>query len=119
MAHLRSLPRVDGAHVFAGRGTEHARMSKTIASIFDAAGLSDARGHDLRRTFASMAAGLEYSDATIGELLGHARQGVTSRNYIRRPDDALIQAATRTARVIENALDGAEAAVVDLSEARR
>ncbi len=72
MAHLRSLPRVDGAHVFAD-AERSMRVSKTIASIFDAAGFSDARGHDLRRTFASMAAGLEYSDATIGELAMRVR----------------------------------------------
>jgi len=118
--HLRKLSRVEGTpFVFAGRGTEHARMSKTIAAIFDAAGLKDARGHDLRRTFASEAADLGYSDATVGELLGHARQGVTARHYIRRPDAALVEAATRTAQVIANALAGVEADVVELHGARR
>jgi integrase len=69
--------------------------------LFDAAGLSDARSHDLRRTFGSIAADEGYSDATIAELLGHARRGVTHRHYIRRPDAALIAAADRvSARIV-------------------
>ncbi len=53
-----------------------------------------------------------YGDATIGELLGHARRGVTARHYIRRPDAALIAAAGRVAQRIKDQMAGAEAAVV-------
>jgi integrase len=114
--HLRSLPRLHDEFVFPGQGGDKgADLKKQIAALFDAAGLKDARSHDLRRTFASIAADLGYSDATIGELLGHARRGVTSRHYIRRPDAALVEAATRTAQVIANALDGREAEIVELS----
>ena len=113
--HLRSLPRLHDEFVFPNRGgSGGADLQKPIAEIFDAAGLKDARGHDLRRTFASTAAGAGYSDATVAELIGHAKQGVTERHYVRRPDAALIEAATRTARVIANALDGVEAEVVDI-----
>jgi integrase len=80
-------------------------LKKSIAAIFDAAGLRDARSHDLRRTFGSVAADEGYSDATIAELLGHAQRSVTARHYIRRPDAALIAAADRIADTIAASLD--------------
>jgi integrase len=85
-----------------------AHLKKPIAKIFDAAGLADARSHDLRRTFASTAAEEGYSEATIGELLGHSRRGVTERHYIRRPDAALLAAADRVSSRIAALLDGEE-----------
>jgi integrase len=104
---LETLPRGESEYVFPNRGrTGSADLKKRIAGIFDAAGLADARAHDLRRTFASLAAEEGYSDATIGELIGHARRGVTSRHYIRRPDAALIAAADKVAERIAGALDG-------------
>ena len=105
--------------VFPGRGGNRpADLKKSIAAIFDAAGLADARGHDLRRTFATVAAEAGYSDATVGELIGHAKRGVTERHYIRRPDSALIAAATRASQTIANALGGRDAEIVELNEAR-
>jgi integrase len=93
--------------VFPNRnGTGSADLKKAIAALFDEAGLKDARSHDLRRTFASAAAELGYSDATIAELIGHARRGVTERHYIRRPDAVLIAAADRVAAQIEAAMEG-------------
>jgi len=90
--------------------TEHAGWYETVAAgydapLFDAAGLAGVRSHDLRRTFASVAADQGYSDATIGELLGHARRGVTARHYIRRPDAALVAAADRVSALVVAALD--------------
>jgi integrase len=91
--------------VFPNRNnTGSADLKNSIATIFDAAGLKDARAQELRRTFASIAAAEEYSDSTIAELLGHARRGVTSRHYIRRPDAALVAAADRVSAVIASAL---------------
>ena len=95
-------------------GTRSADLKKAIALIFNTAGLKDARSHDLRRTFASIAADEGYSDATIGELLGHARRGVTARHYIRRPDAALVAAADKVSARIAVALDGASAVIVPL-----
>src|SRR4029450_7367148 len=67
--------------VFPNRNnTGSADLKNSIAAIFDAAGLKDARAQELRGTFASIAAAEEYSDSTIAELLGHARRGVTSRH---------------------------------------
>jgi integrase len=91
--------------VFPNRNnTGSADLKNSIAAIFDAAGLKDARAQELRGTFASIAAAEEYSDSTIAELLGHARRGVTSRHYIRRPDAALVAAADRVSAVIASAL---------------
>jgi integrase len=104
---LGSLPRLSERWVFPNRGdTGSAELKASIASLFDAAGLVDARSHDVRRTFATLAADEGYSDATIGELLGHARRGVTARHYIRRPDAALVTAADRVAARIEMMMRG-------------
>jgi integrase len=69
--HLRSLVRIHDEWIFPARdGTRSAELKKSIATIFDAAGLKDARSHDLRRTFVTVAAALGYGEATIAELLG-------------------------------------------------
>jgi integrase len=118
--HLSALPRIHNEWLFPNRGgTGSAELKKQIAAIFDAAGLKDARSHDLRRTFASTAAELGYSDATVAELLGHARRGVTERHYVRRPDAVLIEAASRTAQLIAAALDGKNASVIELRQSVR
>ena len=111
---LTALPRFSD-FVFPSRdGKSSADMKKNIAELFDAAGLHDARAQTLRRTFASTAADEGYGDATIAELLGHARRGVTQRSYIRRPDAALVAAADRVAERIATALDGRLADVVEI-----
>jgi len=119
--HLRSLPKLHDEFIFPGRGGGgSADLKKQIAALFDSAGLKDARGHDLRRTLASLAADLGYSDATIGELLGHAKRGVTERYYIRRPDAALIAAADRVAKRIAASLDQQKVGeVIELRETQR
>jgi integrase len=91
-----------------------AELKKPIAGLFNRAGLQDARSHDLRRTFASAAADEGYSDATIAALLGHSQRSVTARHYIRRPDEALVAAADRSARRIDSILNGASAKIVSL-----
>ena len=108
---LQSLPRLCDEWVFPNRsGTGRAELKAPIAELFDAAGLKDARSHDLRRTFGSIAADEGYGDATIAELLGHSRRGVTQRHYIRRPDAALVAAADRVSTRIAAALDGRKGA---------
>ena len=102
---LQSLPRLSDEWVFPNRrDTGRADLKSSIAKLFDAAGLTDARSHDLRRTFGSVAADEGYGDATIAELLGHSRRGVTQRHYIRRPDAALVAAADRVSARIAAAL---------------
>jgi integrase len=87
-------------------GNGPANLQKLVAGLFEAAGIADARSHDLRRTFASVAADMGYGDATIAELLGHARRGVTERHYVRRSDPVLIAAVDKVAAHIAAALDG-------------
>jgi integrase len=82
-----------------------AEFKKPIAALFDAAGLSDVRSHDLRRRFGRIAADEGFGDATIAELLGQAWRGVTVRHYVRWLDSALIAAADKIAGRISAALD--------------
>jgi integrase len=117
---LSALPRGQSEWIFPKRdGSGSADLKKPIAALFNLAGLPDARSHDLRRTFASLAAEEGYGDATIAELLGHARHGVTARHYIRRPDEALVAAADRVAARIASMLDGGEAEVVPITATKR
>lgn len=117
---LDGLEGVHGVWVFPKRnGDGSADMKKVLATMFDAARLSDARAHDLRRTFASLAADEGYGDATIAELLGHARRGVTATHYIRRADAALIAAADRVSERIAVAMDGRKGEVVKMTKGRR
>jgi len=113
---LRSLPRLSDQWVFPNRtDTGRADLKASIAQLFDAAGITDARSHDLRRTFGSIAADEGYSDATIAELLGHSRRSVTQRHYIRRPDAALVAAGDRVSQRIDAALSGRkEAQAIEL-----
>jgi integrase len=110
---IRSRKGKSEIFLFPGKsGKGSADLKRNISAIFDAAGLRDARAHDLRRTFASVAADEGYSDATIGELLGHARRGVTARHYIRRPDAALVAAADRVSMRIAVLLGESENALI-------
>ena len=105
LARLQKLQRLHDVWAFPNTdGSSFADLKRSIAGVFDGAGLTDARSHDLRRTFGTVAANEGYSDATIGELLGHARRGVTARHYIRPPDSALVSAADRVSARIANAL---------------
>lgn len=108
MGLLSSIPRADREWVFARTGGQAgpADSKKRIAELFDSAGLADARSHDLRRTFASVAADLGFGDATIAELLGHARRGVTEQHYVRRSDPVLQAAADKVSAQIASALAG-------------
>jgi len=116
---LQSVPRLSNEWVFPNRsGSGRAELKRSIAALLDAAGLKDARSHDLRRTFGSIAADEGYGDATIAELLGHSRRGVTQRHYIRRPDSALVAAADRVSRRITKALGAAPDAAAEVVQIR-
>jgi len=61
--------------------------------------------HGLRHSFSSTADDLGYSLPTIKALVGHARAGVTE-GYIHKIDSALLAAADRIARHIDDAMTG-------------
>jgi integrase len=98
---LRTLPRLnDGALVFpASRGVGLMLGFKKFARrIVALAGLpADVTPHVLRHSFASLAADLEYSEPTIGALIGHKGHTITSR-YVHSADAVLLAAADAVAR---------------------
>jgi len=76
-----------------------------------AAGLRDVRIHDLRHTYASLAASGGQSLPLIGKLLGH-RDVKTTARYAHLADDPVQAAADRTAESASAALAGMVGEVV-------
>lgn len=70
------------------------------------AGLKDARIHDLRHTFASIAVSHGQSLPMIGKLLGHSQPQTTAR-YAHLARDPLIEAANDITSIIAASLAGA------------
>jgi integrase len=111
---LLAQARTSNKWVFPNRkGIGGADVKKKIANLFDAAGLTDARSDDLRRTFSTIGDGEGYSEATIGMLIGDSPRGVVRKHYIHKPDEALIAAANRISKRIAAALDGKPIAMSD------
>ena len=80
-------------------------------------GLAGLTAHGLRHAFASTADDLDYSQPTIGALLGHASRGTTG-GYIHKADAALLAAADRISQAIWRAMTGeADEVVVPLRAA--
>lgn len=88
-------------------------LDTALERITAAAGLEGVTAHVLRHSFASVAADLDYSDGTIGTMLGHKGHTVTSR-YTHRLDAVLIAAATKVSGEIERMMTGQGAKVVAL-----
>lgn len=77
-----------------------------FARITKAGGLPlDITPHVLRHSFASVAADLEYSEITIGTLIGHKGHSITSR-YTHAADAVLLAAADRVAGSIAARMAG-------------
>src|SRR4051812_28121988 len=79
---LRQIPKSAGnPHVICGerQGAHLVNLQKPWRRVRAAAGLDDVRVHDLRHTFASVAARQNLSLATIGALLGHSQAQTTAR----------------------------------------
>lgn len=74
------------------------------------AGLDDVRLHDLRHTFASIAAAGGLSLPIIGALLGHTQTSTTAR-YAHLADHPLRSASEQISARIDQALNGAERAM--------
>lgn len=86
--------------------------------IRPAAGLTDVRLHDLRHTYASVAAGGGQSLHVIGAILGH-RDVKTTAQYAHLADDPLRAAADRTAEAAAAAMAGRSAEVVPYPRSAR
>jgi integrase len=105
---LRRIPKIDGnPYVICGQvpGSHLVNLQKPWRRVRAAAGLSDVRLHDLRHTFASVAARQNLSLVTIGALLGHSQTQTTAR-YAHFASDPLKIASGRIAEEIANALGG-------------
>ena len=79
---LADLPRLDGnPHVICGDkpGARLVNIQKPWRRIRARAGLEDVRLHDLRHSFASVAAAGGLSLPMIGKLLGHTQAATTQR----------------------------------------
>ncbi len=63
--------------------------------------VSDVRPHDLRHTFASIAASNSHSLPVVGRLLGHRRSGSTAR-YAHLADPVLRTAANQVANAVRS-----------------
>ncbi|HEY3911069.1 MAG TPA: tyrosine-type recombinase/integrase [Stellaceae bacterium] len=96
---LRTMPQIAGALVFPA--TRGAGEMAGFASFWDRImGLGelprDITPHVLRHSFASLASDLGYSELTIGALVGHKGQTITSR-YVHSADAVLLAAADAVA----------------------
>lgn len=81
-------------------------LDGAIDKVMKSAGVDGVTAHTLRHSFASVAADLDYSDSTIGAILGHSGSSITSR-YTHRLDSVLIVAADKIAEEIEGQMNKA------------
>ena len=103
---LRSLPRLDGNPfvICGGRNGRHlVNLEKPWRAIRARAGLDDVRLHDLRHSFASVAAASGLSLPIIGKLLGHTQPQTTAR-YAHLSADPLKEANRRIGEEIMRAM---------------
>jgi integrase len=87
-------------------GTHLVNLKDPWRRLRRAAGLETLRLHDLRHSFASVAAGAGFSLPVIGKLLGHTEAATTQR-YAHLADDPLRRAAERIGSEIAAAMRGA------------
>lgn len=119
LALLKDLERL-GDYVIAGaeRNKPRADLNRPWRAIRAHAGLDDVRIHDLRHSFASVAAGSGVPLQMIGKLLGHA-QAATTQRYAHLADDPLKAASDSIASKIAAAMGGQSAEVIPLQERSR
>ncbi len=89
-----------GTYIFPGRlGTPLRDVRRTWQTVCEETGIGKIRIHDLRHTFASLAASSGQSLLVVGELLGHSTAQTTKR-YAGLYDDSLRSAAEGVANSI-------------------
>ena len=97
---LKSSAEPGAVFVFPGRtGPHRVEIKGNWAAICKAAGITEARIHDLRHTYASVLASAGQSLPIIGALLGHSQPQTTAR-YAHLLDDPLRAATERASAVI-------------------
>lgn len=103
---LREIDRIDGnPFVIVGRnpGAHLTDLQPFWQRLRGRAGLKDARIHDLRHTFASVAVSNGQSLPMIGKLLGHTQVQTTAR-YAHLANQPVLQAANDVSTIIERQL---------------
>jgi integrase len=122
LALLQTVPRIEGnPYVICGErpGRHLANIEKPWRRIRKAAKLEDVRLHDLRHSFASVAASGGQSLVVIGKMLGHSKAATTAR-YAHLADDPVKAASDAVGRHIAAAMDGGKSGeVVNLPRSRR
>jgi integrase len=105
---LRTMPRMAGnPYVIAGKktGARLVNLQKAWRRIRARANLNDVRIHDLRHSFASVAAGVGLSLPMIGKLLGHS-QPVTTARYAHLAVDPVRAASNLIGTEIDAVMSG-------------
>jgi integrase len=108
LAVLAELPRVEGnPHVIVGgvTGAALVNLEKPWRAIRKQAALDDVRIHDLRHSFASIAASGGMGLPIIGKMLGHT-QAQTTQRYAHLASDPVKAAAATVAGKIAAAMAG-------------
>jgi len=119
---LKTLPRV-GKFVIAGakKDESYKNLSRAWMVAREFGGLNDVRLHDLRHSYASLAAGRGVSLQMIGKLLGH-RVAATTQRYAHLARDAAAAVNDELGAAMVAAIEKqphASAAVADIATARR
>jgi integrase len=105
---LQKIPRIAGnPFVICGEkaGRHLANIEKPWRRIRAAAKLENVRLHDLRHSFASVAASGGQSLVVIGKMLGHSKPATTAR-YAHLADDPVKAASDAVGRHIASAMEG-------------
>lgn len=121
LALLQTIPRLEGnPYVICGErpGRHLVNLEKPWRRIRRAAKLDDVRLHDLRHSFASVAASGGQSLVIIGKMLGHSQPATTAR-YAHLADDPVKAASDAVGRHIASAMErGTNAEVMDFARSR-
>jgi integrase len=108
LALLQTIPRLEGnPYVICGEkpGQHLVNLEKPWRRIRKAAKLDDVRLHDLRHSFASVAASGGQSLIVIGKMLGHSQPATTAR-YAHLADDPVKAASDAVGEHIAAAMEG-------------
>jgi integrase len=111
---LQAIPRLEGnPYVICGerQGQHLVNIEKPWRRIRAAAKLDDVRLHDLRHSFASVAASGGQSLIIIGKLLGHSQPATTAR-YAHLADDPVRAASDAVGKHIAAAMDRTSGGVI-------
>jgi integrase len=120
---LSGVPRV-GPFVIAGAvpGEAYKNLSRAWGTAREYAGLDDVRLHDLRHSYASLAAGRGVSLQMIGKLLGH-RVAATTMRYAHLAKDQVASINDELGAAMQAAIDNrparAAANVIKLKQPRK